>query len=50
MLSVRRVGTQRIYRLERQALEEARDWLSEQAERWSRVLDAVESALDEGRL
>ncbi|MDT0265240.1 metalloregulator ArsR/SmtB family transcription factor [Streptomyces sp. DSM 44915] len=47
VLTVRRAGTQRIYRLEPASLAEAGDWLSTQAQRWTRVLDALETALDE---
>ncbi|KAB8167273.1 metalloregulator ArsR/SmtB family transcription factor [Streptomyces sp. 3MP-14] len=48
VLTVRRVGTQRLYRIDPASLAEASDWLSAQAHRWERVLDALESALDEG--
>ncbi|MFW5418068.1 winged helix-turn-helix transcriptional regulator [Nocardiopsis sp. CNT-189] len=48
VLEVRRVGTQRIYRLRAAPLKEAGDWLSAQAARWERALDSLETALDEG--
>ncbi len=47
VLMVRRVGTQRIYRLDPAPLAEAGDWLSAQANRWAQALDALESALNE---
>ncbi|MEV1295806.1 metalloregulator ArsR/SmtB family transcription factor [Pseudonocardia sp. NPDC049635] len=48
VLGVQRRGTRRIYRLSPSALSEAGDWLSAQAERWNRALDALEEALDQG--
>lgn len=50
VLTVQSRGTQRIYRLAPTALREAGDWLSAQAERWNRALDALEEALDEGEM
>lgn len=50
VLRVRRLGTQRIYRVQPDSLTEAGDWLSAQAVRWSRTLDALEAALDEGAI
>ncbi|UED84560.1 ArsR/SmtB family transcription factor [Streptomyces profundus] len=47
VLTVRRAGTQRIYRLNPAPLVEAGDWLSAQANRWAQALDALESALDQ---
>lgn len=49
-LRVRRTGTQRIYELNPAALDEVTDWLSAQATRWRASLDALESALDEGKV
>ncbi|QJW35078.1 ArsR/SmtB family transcription factor [Cellulosimicrobium protaetiae] len=50
VLDVRRAGTRRIYSLRPEALTEAGDWLTAQASRWERVLDSLESALDEGEI
>ncbi|GAB3764624.1 ArsR/SmtB family transcription factor [Microlunatus parietis] len=50
VLDVRRAGTRRYFRLNPASLTEAGDWLQAQASRWTRVLDALESALDEGEI
>lgn len=43
-------GRRRLYRLDGDSLREAGDWLTAQAGRWDRVLNALESALDEGKV
>lgn len=50
VLEVSHRGTQRIYRLVPSSLSEAGDWLSAQAQRWDRVLDRLEAALNEGEI
>lgn len=50
VLDVRTSGRRRLYRLRPETLRDAGDWLSAQADRWTTVLDALESALDEGRI
>lgn len=50
VLNVQSRGTQRIYSLAPLVLSEAGDWLSAQAERWNRALDALEEALDQGEV
>ncbi len=48
VVDARREGTRRYYRLNPVPLAAARDWLSAQTDRWTRVLDALEHALDQG--
>lgn len=48
VLHVRTVGRSRLYRLNLAALNDANDWLSGQTDRWERVLNALETALDDG--
>lgn len=50
VLHARAAGRHRLYRVDHESLREAGDWLSAQASRWQRALDALESALDDERI
>ena len=50
VLTMHSEGTRHIYAIRPAALLEAGDWLTAQATRWGRALDALETRLDQGDL
>ncbi len=50
VIEVRASGRQRWFRLRPESLRAGGDWLSAQAERWTRALDTLEESLDDGRI
>lgn len=49
LVSVRAVGTSRLYEVDRARLEEAAGWFDQFAEPWQQPLDALETELARGR-